>query len=216
MFSKRTCCIVTGASQGLGACIAEHFINKLSEDSVVIRLSRNVQKMEAMQFSNPSVKTILCAKYDQSNIDEKYFDSLLVDICRENNIKTTDFQQAVMVHNAGDLGDISKFTSEMSDAATVRHCFDVNCKAAREMFFKTVAVEFPRTRVLNYSPGPCDTDMQERCRTETADTDIQSYFKMAHKEGKLLSPDTSISKMMDVLKQNKYNSGDHVDYYDEL
>lgn len=35
-----------------------------------------------------------------------------------------------------------------------------SAKAARNMFFKTMAVEEPNIRVLNYAPGPLDNDMQ--------------------------------------------------------
>jgi sepiapterin reductase len=49
-------------------------------------------------------------------------------------------------------------------------------KAARNMFFRTLAVEEPNIRVLNYAPGPCETDMQKDCREKTRAPDIKKYF----------------------------------------
>ena len=49
-------------------------------------------------------------------------------------------------------------------------------KAARDMLFKTMAEESPGVRVLNYAPGPLDTDMQLQARTVTADSDLKKMF----------------------------------------
>ena len=38
------------------------------------------------------------------------------------------------------------------------------------MFFLTVAKEDKGTRVLNYAPGPLDTDMQAACRQSRDET----------------------------------------------
>ena len=130
MLKRKTCCIVTGASQGLGACVIEHFVRVLSQDSVVIRLSRNTSKMEAATFPDKVVERIITEHYDQANINQKYFDSFLEDLFKKNNIQAADFQQAIMVHNAGSLGDVSKFTGEMSNAAVVQECVDVNVTGA--------------------------------------------------------------------------------------
>ena len=34
------------------------------------------------------------------------------------------------------------------------------------------------------------------------------------KEGKLLSCDTSVDKLISVLDRNSFESGDHIDFYD--
>lgn len=49
-------------------------------------------------------------------------------------------------------------------------------KAARDMFFRVLALEYPDIRVLNYAPGPCDTDMQKKCREETGDPEVKNMF----------------------------------------
>ena len=48
-------------------------------------------------------------------------------------------------------------------------------KAARDIFFDTISKEEPDIRVLNYAPGPLDTDMQKQCR-ECKDPGLRQAF----------------------------------------
>ncbi|XP_033338650.1 sepiapterin reductase [Megalopta genalis] len=89
-------------------------------------------------------------------------------------------------------------------------------KAAREMFFKVFAVENPEVNVLNYSPGPVETDMlYEVCRTH-GDQDIKASFNDMLTKKTVLTCEQTVNRLLNVLKNQKYTSGDHVDYYDEL
>lgn len=88
-------------------------------------------------------------------------------------------------------------------------------KAARDMFFRTLALEEPDILVLNYAPGPCATDMQKDCREQSADPETKQMFIDALNSGGLLSPQTSIDKLCEVLT-SKFESGAHIDFYDEI
>ena len=44
------------------------------------------------------------------------------------------------------------------------------------MLFRTMALEEPSIRTLNYAPGPIDTSMQRQARTETADPELKTLF----------------------------------------
>ncbi|XP_038136585.1 sepiapterin reductase a [Cyprinodon tularosa] len=87
-------------------------------------------------------------------------------------------------------------------------------KAAREMMFKVLAEEEPDLRVLSYSPGPLDTDMQVEARSKTADQTIKKKFSGMFAQGQLLTCEASSAKLMKVLLDDKFTSGDHVDIYD--
>jgi len=50
-------------------------------------------------------------------------------------------------------------------------------KAARDMMFWTMAREQPHILVLNYAPGPLDTAMQLKARTETGDPELRTVFQ---------------------------------------
>ena len=49
-------------------------------------------------------------------------------------------------------------------------------KAARDMIFRTMALEEAEIRILNYAPGPLDTDMQLVARTKTGDKELKNLF----------------------------------------
>ncbi|XP_049594545.1 sepiapterin reductase [Syngnathus scovelli] len=87
-------------------------------------------------------------------------------------------------------------------------------KAARDMMFKVLAEEEPDLRVLNYAPGPLDTDMQLVARTRTGEISLRRAFADMFDESQLLTCETSCAKLMKLLLEDKYKSGDHIDFYD--
>ncbi|KAI9002728.1 hypothetical protein BC832DRAFT_585343 [Gaertneriomyces semiglobifer] len=104
-------------------------------------------------------------------------------------------------------------------------------KAARDMIHKVIALEEslleedetqnrnnetqnPRVRVLNYAPGPLDTDMQTRIRQEMPDVALRDVYTDMHVQGKLVDPNTSAVALMRLLEKDEYENGDHVDFYD--
>lgn len=87
-------------------------------------------------------------------------------------------------------------------------------KASRDMMFRVLAEEEPELRVLNYAPGPLDTDMQLQARSSSADDALRNSFSVMHAQGQLLTCDQSISKLIQVLLDDKYTSGAHLDFYD--
>ncbi|TRZ03161.1 hypothetical protein DNTS_014550 [Danionella cerebrum] len=87
-------------------------------------------------------------------------------------------------------------------------------KAARDMMFSVLAQEEPEMRVLNYAPGPLDTDMQLQARSLSADLNLRRSFSSMFSSGKLLTCQESGAKLMKLLLEDQFNSGAHLDYYD--
>lgn len=96
-------------------------------------------------------------------------------------------------------------------------------KAAMEMFYEVLAEEThnntssPFIKVLNYSPGPLDSTLQREIR-ESPHSDPhwkQSCCRMKE-EGTLICPDKSARKLSLLIIQELYESGDHIDYYDQI
>ncbi|XP_077353415.1 sepiapterin reductase-like isoform X4 [Festucalex cinctus] len=87
-------------------------------------------------------------------------------------------------------------------------------KAAREMMFKVLAEEEPDLRVLNYAPGQLDTDMHILARTQTGELSFRKMLSDMLDNGQLVTCETSCAKMMKLLLEDKYTSGDHIDFYD--
>lgn len=89
-------------------------------------------------------------------------------------------------------------------------------KAAKDMYFKVFALEHPEVNVLNYSPGPVDTDMFHKVCDQTTDKELKAQFVELRDKKTVLTCEQTINRLTTVLKEHKYTSGDHVDYYDEL
>nr|ADO28050.1 sepiapterin reductase [Ictalurus furcatus] len=87
-------------------------------------------------------------------------------------------------------------------------------KAARNMMFRVLAKEESELRVLNYAPGPLDTEMHVHARSNTADDNIRSAITAMHSEGRLLTCEESVGKLIKVLLKDDYESGAHLDFYD--
>ncbi|KAL8573279.1 hypothetical protein ACOMHN_006690 [Nucella lapillus] len=89
-------------------------------------------------------------------------------------------------------------------------------KAARDMFFKVLAAEEERICVLSYAPGPLATDMSEVLRTDSEDEDVRKWATSAKEEKKLLTCDESTARLIAILEKNQFESGAHVDFYDDI
>ncbi|NWS76572.1 SPRE reductase, partial [Crotophaga sulcirostris] len=87
-------------------------------------------------------------------------------------------------------------------------------KASRDMMFQVLALEEPDVRVLNYAPGPLDTDMQLLARTKTGDPEMRQYFQSLQESGQLIDCTVSAQKLVNLLEEDTFVSGTHVDFYD--
>lgn len=90
-------------------------------------------------------------------------------------------------------------------------------KAAREMLFKVLALENPdNMRVLNYAPGPIDTEMVKgMMRDPDLDADVLEGYRKMYSDKSILRPEETAEKLARILQLDKYESGQHVDYYDD-
>ncbi|VEN63818.1 unnamed protein product [Callosobruchus maculatus] len=88
-------------------------------------------------------------------------------------------------------------------------------KAARELFFKALAIEEPNVIVFNYSPGPVDTDMFTTIIEEAQSEEVRNNFKKT-KETSILTTSQTVNKMLEILEKGDFKSGDTIDYYDRI
>ncbi|XP_014296148.1 sepiapterin reductase [Microplitis demolitor] len=256
LLSGKVFILITGASKGIGREIAIKFSELLDKDSRLLLLARdeNGLKETAGKIHNHvnvdyvSVD-LSVAKADQlAGIINKY-------------VNPGEYDRAVVVHNVGSVGDLSKFTIDMDDFDEWRKYYDLNVfspavlnsvfmkifndkvqakklvinitslcgiepfksmgyyctgKAGREMYFKVFAHEFPEVNVLNYSPGPVETDMLKTIAETAADNNLRTTMSNTRKERKQLTTDQTVDRLIGILKEQKYKSGDHVDYFDKI
>ncbi|KAM8885703.1 sepiapterin reductase b isoform 1-T4 [Spinachia spinachia] len=74
-------------------------------------------------------------------------------------------------------------------------------KAAREMMFRVLAMEQPHVKVLSYSPGPMDTDMQ------------RDIMRLTGVKNHLLPCQESAKKLVKLLVDDDFVSGTHLDFF---
>jgi sepiapterin reductase len=91
-------------------------------------------------------------------------------------------------------------------------------KAAREMHHRVIAAEQAsagKVHVLQYSPGPMDTDMQKTIReSPRVDSELRQQFANMKAEGTLIPPAQSSQRGVKLAISGEYETGVHVDYYD--
>ena len=144
----------------------------------------------------------------------------------EFNITSCTYLTAELTrrYTAGTLNATKLVIVNVSSLAAVQpfESWSIYCagKAAREMFHKAVAAENKDKsdfRVLNYAPGPLDTDMQKEIR-EGPDVDkaTQAMFITMKAENQLVTVKHSAIKLIRIVWNESYQSGDHVDYFDNV
>jgi sepiapterin reductase len=114
-------------------------------------------------------------------------------------------------------------------AVRAQSCFATYCssKAGIEMFLQVLSEEkktktsdvnnLPSCKVINYAPGPLDTDMQQLIRTAPdLDEPSRQMFSEMKATNKLVDPAVSANKFARLVIEELYVSGSHVDFYDEI
>uniref|UniRef100_A0A8C5L904 Sepiapterin reductase n=1 Tax=Jaculus jaculus TaxID=51337 RepID=A0A8C5L904_JACJA len=126
-------------------------------------------------------------------------------------------QRLLLVNNAGTLGDVSKGFLNLNDPAEPFKGWALYCagKAARDMMFQVLAAEEPSVRVLSYAPGPLDTDMQQLARETSVDPELRSRLQQLKSKGELVDCGASALKLLSLLQADTFQSGAHVDFYDD-
>ncbi|CAD6207940.1 GSCOCG00003198001-RA-CDS [Cotesia congregata] len=89
-----------------------------------------------------------------------------------------------------------------------------SAKAAREMYFKVFAKEFPNVNVLNYSPYVVDTDLIRSIEKINRTTEAVEFTQKVRQDRKILTPIQAAKGLIRIIRGQRYKSGDFVDYYD--
>ena len=157
LFQKKTFVVVSGSSLGLGECISLTFGKKFPKGSVFILLSRDGKALEKVKARiNSDCPGQIChtKEFDQGIVLPENFDSLFDSILQSSSLSLAGLEQAVMVHSAGSLGDITKYCKEICDPETIRDCFDVNVVGAiliNSAFLKTFHEAAIKKIIVNVS-----------------------------------------------------------------
>ena len=126
LFKAKSLCVVTGASRGYGKCIAEMFATRLVSGSHLLLLARNTEHLTQVAGNlhalNKEVKATW-SELDMSNLTDCSEENINA-IFTRNDINLGDFETVFLIHNAGSIGDLTKFSWEYTDGD--RLASDVN------------------------------------------------------------------------------------------
>ncbi|XP_033761982.1 sepiapterin reductase-like [Pecten maximus] len=157
IFLKKTFVAITGASKGLGRCIALQFAAKFPVNTVFVLMARNEQALENVKSEitskTPNV-TVLVQQYDQGSVGKDYFKDIFNEILSGNNLSENDFEQFMIVHNCATATDGSKRSLELCDSVEVRSNFDINLTGMillNTSFFQTFSDSKKSRVVVNMS-----------------------------------------------------------------
>ncbi|OWF39682.1 sepiapterin reductase-like [Mizuhopecten yessoensis] len=259
LFLKKTFVVITGASRGLGRCMALQFGAKFPATSVLVLMARNVEALESVKSEVLSLApniSVLVRQYDQGHSENKdYFKDIFNEIIAENNFSQADFEQYMIVHNCATIGDVTKTSLDLSDSTFVRRYFDINLtgmillntsffqtfsdstksrvvvnmtsagtstpvpplqlycagKAARDMYMRVLAVEEPSLRILTFAPGASDTDMMRGLENMCPLKSMVEMLKQFRIDGTTTLPDVPISKLVQILEENRFENAVYVE-----
>ncbi|XP_075158170.1 sepiapterin reductase [Haematobia irritans] len=258
--NKKTFFLITGASRGIGKTMAISVAAKLKSGSVIVLLARNLealQKTKSEIESKRSDVTVQAISIDLSTAKAEQFAKILNGTLVQSQ-EVEIFDRALIIHNAGTLGDVTKKTKDLGDTEIWRQYYHTNVfstialnveffkvfatvpklvvnvtslcsiepfismglycsgKAAREMYFKVLAVEEKDndTLVLNYAPGAIDTDMTLIIQEDTFNVDLKEAFQTQRDNRTMLTTQQTAEKFIKVLEDVAFETGAHIDYYD--
>ncbi|KAH8411268.1 hypothetical protein KR215_001125 [Drosophila sulfurigaster] len=258
--NQRTYLLVTGASRGIGQEVAQQLSRQINAAaSIVVLLGRSESQLLATKENILSDRPELAVhtySLELATAQAADFARILDETLAGQNLK--ELERAIVIHNAGTLGDSSKHARDLGDTALLEQYYHINLfstlalnrefmrvftevpklvvnlstlaalkpfpsmayyctvKASREMYFRVLALEEPadKTLVLNYAPGVIDTQMTLQLQHESHDANVTATYKKQRDTQTMLKAEQTAQKLIDVLRAQKFQSGDHVDYWD--
>lgn len=109
--AKKTFFVVSGASRGIGRAMAIECAAKMSSGSVIVLVARSASGLEETKAQilakNPTNVTVHMFAMDLTRPTADQIQNIFDTSLTERNI--ADFELAFIIHNAGTIGDITKW-----------------------------------------------------------------------------------------------------------
>ncbi|OWF39680.1 sepiapterin reductase-like [Mizuhopecten yessoensis] len=163
VFLKKSFVVITGASRGLGRCMALQFGGKFPSGSVLVLMARNADALTSvrsdMLSAAPNINVVVM-QYDQGNVEN--IKEIFNDLLAGNNFSKNDFEQYMIVHNCATVGDVTKKSLELSDSTSVRKYFDINLTGMillNTSFFQTFSDSTKSRVVINMTSSATTTPL---------------------------------------------------------
>lgn len=128
-WNRRTYCLITGASQGIGRQIAIEFAQNVAPGSTFLLLARNIDNLNETKKLMEEVGNEINISVHSFNFYEPIGIELhkiiyqSLDMFQKN---TDEFDLSLIIHNAGSLGDLSESTYDMKNIEKLNSYFMLN------------------------------------------------------------------------------------------
>ncbi|XP_035687598.1 sepiapterin reductase-like [Branchiostoma floridae] len=156
VFGPATFCAVTGGSRGLGRSIAVVLAGRLGEGSRLVLTGRSLQGLQEtkrqVEEKCPNYLEVKLVTGDME--DPTTYPAFFSDVFA--NTQPGAFKNAMMIHNAGTLGDLSKKAAEHSDPQILNKYYATNLTSAIALtakFMEVFSGSGVRRTVVNISSG---------------------------------------------------------------
>ena len=119
----KTFLVVTGASKGLGQAFATALSTSLSEGSTVYLTARTEEALIETQNNISAINGKIDVKYfiiDQENAEKVSYVNMF------NNIKSDNYESAIIVHNAGSIGKQGQMVRDYDDKDELINYYKLN------------------------------------------------------------------------------------------
>lgn len=203
-------------------------VKQIKENAEVITTCMDLSKPNAEDFKN--VITNSLSDFNDTNSSAIIFHNAgqLGRLCKATDLSLTEWRNYFELNvfsttalNSVFVTEVRKFTLKLTivnitslygrQAGKYVGLYGTG-RATRDMYFKIMAEEEPEITILNWSPGMVKTDMTIDALTQL-DT-LQGTNEKDNILKQILTPEQTIGKMLNTLENNKFKSGDIVDYYD--
>lgn len=160
--SQKTLFVLSGASRGIGRAMAVECSAKFGAGSVVVLLARSSTGLEETKAEiiarNGANVTVVLHAIDLTRPTSEQLAAIFSTAL--NGRSAADFELAMMVHNVGTIGDITKLARDLgSDAAVWQDYYAINVfsVAALNSAFMDAVIQQPKTAgrvfIVNISSG---------------------------------------------------------------
>ena len=129
VFSLKTFCVITGASKGFGKCMAVKYAPLLPPESVMLLMARSIDGLQKTKRiigeKAPDIR-VRTFPVDLGKIDKTAVVEMLTQTFTEFDIDADSFEQAIIIHNAASLGDVTRNMAEHNDVSELQQFWQLN------------------------------------------------------------------------------------------